>query len=252
MVEDKKYYWLKLKKDFFKRHDIRIIEGMPNGKEYVLFYLKLMLESVDHKGELRFNETIPYDENMLSVITSTNIDIVRSAMKLLINLELVELLEDRTIFMTEVDKLLGAETYWAEKKRQKRDKKAIALENVQQLSNDCPTCPSKSLDIEIDIEKEIDKDKNPPYINELEKVETDLFKLVEKEFGRPLSSTEIDKISYWLKTVGEAYFTHAFREALMYQKLNITYIDRILVTWQKKEYTLDQLNNGIQNERNFG
>ena len=31
---DKRYYWLKLKRDFFKRHDIRIIEEMPNGKDY--------------------------------------------------------------------------------------------------------------------------------------------------------------------------------------------------------------------------
>ena len=41
-MADKKYYWLKLKKDFFKRHDIQIIENMPNGKDYVLFYLKLL------------------------------------------------------------------------------------------------------------------------------------------------------------------------------------------------------------------
>ena len=32
-MSDKKYYWLKLKKDFFKRHDIQIIESMPNDKD---------------------------------------------------------------------------------------------------------------------------------------------------------------------------------------------------------------------------
>ena len=53
-MSDGKYYWLKLKRDFFKRHDIRIVEGMPNGKEYILFYLKLLCESVDHEGSLRF------------------------------------------------------------------------------------------------------------------------------------------------------------------------------------------------------
>ena len=73
-MASKKYYWLKLQKDFFKRHDIQIIESMPNGKEYILFYLKLLAESVSHEGELRFSETIPYDEKMLSVVTNTNID----------------------------------------------------------------------------------------------------------------------------------------------------------------------------------
>ena len=40
---NKRYYWLKLKRDFFKRHDIRIIESQENGKDYVLFYLKMLL-----------------------------------------------------------------------------------------------------------------------------------------------------------------------------------------------------------------
>ena len=63
--DKERYYWLKLKRDFFKRHDIRVIEDMPNGKEYVLFYLKLMVEAIDHEGALRFSDTIPYSESML-------------------------------------------------------------------------------------------------------------------------------------------------------------------------------------------
>ena len=77
--DKERYYWLKLKRDFFKRHDIRVIEDMPNGKEYVLFYLKLMVEAIDHEGALRFSDTIPYSESMLSSVTNTNVDIVRSA-----------------------------------------------------------------------------------------------------------------------------------------------------------------------------
>ena len=110
MPENGKYYWLKLKRDFFKRHDIRIIEEMPNGKDYILFYLKLLLESVDHEGSLRFSYTIPYNEQMLSVVTNTNIDIVSSAMKLFIELNMMSIYDDQTIYMNEVDKLIGSET----------------------------------------------------------------------------------------------------------------------------------------------
>ena len=147
MAENGKYYWLKLKRDFFKRHDIRIIEEMPNGKDYILFYLKLLLESVDHEGSLRFSDTIPYNENMLSVVTNTNIDIVRSAMKLFIELNMMSIYDDQTIYMNEVDKLIGSETRWAEKKRLQRAKG----DNVPELSSNCPT--------EIEKEKEIDKEK---------------------------------------------------------------------------------------------
>lgn len=131
---EQKYYWLKLKRDFFKRHDIQIIEAMPNGKEYVLFYLKLMMESIDHEGELRFSETIPYNEQMLSVITNTNVDIVRSAMQLLKELHMVEILDDATIYMNEVQKMVGSESAGAERVRKHREKKALEQAQSEQKS----------------------------------------------------------------------------------------------------------------------
>lgn len=169
-VADKKYYWLKLKRDFFKRQDIRIIEDMPNGRDYVLFYLKLLVESLEANGELRFNDTIPYNESMLATITNTNIDIVRTAMEVFIRLKLVDILDDKTIFMSELTKLVGAETYWAERKRIARDKKPLALAEQNPIgqfpimSNECPTdvqavqVRDKSLEIR-DKKKEKDKKK---------------------------------------------------------------------------------------------
>lgn len=127
--KDKKYYWLKLKRDFFKRHDIQIIEDMPNGKDYILFYLKLLCESVDHDGNLRFNEEIPYNEEMLSTITRTNIDTIRSAIKVFKQLKMLDILSDGTIYMREVNKMLGSETYWAERKRIQKERKN-ALEEL--------------------------------------------------------------------------------------------------------------------------
>ena len=158
-MAEKKYYWLKLKRDFFKRHDIRIIEEMPNGKEYLLFYLKLLVESIDHEGSLRFSDTIPYNDQMLSVITNTNIDIVRSAMKLFVELKMMEVLDDETIYIAEVQKMIGSETKWAE---YKRNAKASAqnvplLENVQSVSNNSPTEIEKDIEIDKDTEKEVCK-----------------------------------------------------------------------------------------------
>lgn len=132
-MADGKFYWLKLRKDFFKRHDIRIIEEMPNGKEYVLFYLKLLLESIDHEGSLRFSDTIPYNEQMLSVITNTNVDIVRSAMKILVELQLIEVFDDQTLYMGEVEKMIGSAVDNDAANRQRRcreRKKQEALPDV--------------------------------------------------------------------------------------------------------------------------
>lgn len=156
MSEVKKYFWFKLKRDFFKRHDIKIIESMENGTDYILFYLKLLCESVDHEGNLRFSDEIPYDEKMLATITGTNIDIVRSAITVFSHLGMMDILDDGTYFMKETQKTLGFETEWAKKQREYRAKKRQQEDNVLSLSD-----KSKSIEIEIDKDKEIDiKEKN--------------------------------------------------------------------------------------------
>lgn len=153
----KKYYWLKLQKDFFKRHDIRIIENMPNGKDYVIFYLKLLCESTSHEGLLRFNDEIPYNDEMLATITNTNIDVVRSAIKLFSELKMMELLDDGTLFMKQVAKMIGSETGSARRMRKLR-----ANKEVSQCDSDVSHCLLEielDKEIDIDIDKELKKDK---------------------------------------------------------------------------------------------
>ena len=147
--DTKKYYWLKLQNDFFKRHDIRIIEGMPNGKDYVLFYLKLLCESTSHEGSLRFSETIPYSVEMLSTITNTNVDIVRSAVKIFTELGMMDILDDGTMFFCQVQKMIGSETGMAKRMREYRAKSGDVTPRLQ--------C---NPEIEIEIDKEIDKERN--------------------------------------------------------------------------------------------
>ena len=160
----KKYYWLKLQRDFFKRHDIRIIESMPNGKDYLLFYLKLLCESIDHNGNLRFSDQIPYNEDMLATITNTNVDIVRSAITVFTQLNMMELLDDGTFYMNEVEKMIGSETEWAEKKRAYRLNSGQCPQNVLPMSDKSKSIDKdidKDIDIELDIDikrKEISKD----------------------------------------------------------------------------------------------
>lgn len=162
MAKSKTFYWLKLKRDFFKRHDIQIIESMPNGKDYILFYLKLLCESVDHEGNLRFSDQIPYNEQMLSTITNTNVDVVRSAIKIFSELGMMEVMDDGTYFMREVQKMIGTAKQ-DEKTREStrlrvqayRERKKQGLLEENRYSN--VTCNGE-IEKEIDIELEKEKD----------------------------------------------------------------------------------------------
>ena len=170
-MEEKKFYWLKLKNDFFKRQDIMIVENMPNGKDYILFYLKMLLESVSHNGELRFNDTIPYNEQMLATITNTNIDIVRSAMQVFTSLNMIEVLDDDTIYMTEVEKLIGSSANNDNANRQRRFRERKKQEKLPSVTkSNAPvtedvTENNESIDKETDIDKEtevdIERDNTP-------------------------------------------------------------------------------------------
>lgn len=115
-----KYYWLKLRRDFFKRHDVRIIEGQQNGKAYILFYLKLLVESVDHNGALRFSDAIPYTPEMLATITDTDADTVKQALALFTDLKLVSVTDDGTLILNEVPEMIGAAADNDNAKRQAR------------------------------------------------------------------------------------------------------------------------------------
>ena len=126
--DDKRYFWLKLDKDFFTRADIRVIEGMPNGKEYVYFYIKLLCESTSHGGNLRFSEEVAYTEDMLASVTNMNVDIVRSALKVLQSLKLVIIGDDLTIHMTEVPKMIDSATGQTLRKQEAKTRQLSLLE----------------------------------------------------------------------------------------------------------------------------
>lgn len=151
----KRYYWLKLHTNFFDRQEIKLLESQENGATYILLYLKLLTKSIESEGALRYNAMIPYDEKMLSVITNTNIDIVRAAMIAFSNLGLLEIMSDKTIYMNEINNLIGTETTEAQRKREYRAK----VKNIDNgtMSRQCP----REIDIDIDIDKEKDNSLTP-------------------------------------------------------------------------------------------
>ena len=170
-MSDNKFYWLKLKKDFFKRHDIVFIRSLPQGEEIVLFYLQLMLESVDHDGELRFSEDIPYSTPMLASITSNKPELVEMAMNILSELKMVEITEDQTIRLPKVQKMIGSasDTDAARRMRRLREQRANNLfEQTEQERTKDYESKSKSKSKSIDIERNTKERKFvPPTLEEV-------------------------------------------------------------------------------------
>lgn len=170
---EKKRYWLKLDKDFLKSSQIKVIKNMPNGKEYIIFYLSLLLESVETIGHLRFSDLVPYNEEMLASVTDTNVDIVRSAITIFTQLGLIEMLDDGTIYMTQVAMMTGKESESAERVRQYRlrEKEKLALQCNTDVTNSNANVTKCNDNKEKEEEKEKQSITNKEHITENKKEE---------------------------------------------------------------------------------
>lgn len=163
----KKYYWLKLKEDFFEEDTIAWLEEQKRGKEYCLFYLKLCLKSIKTNGVLvrEVGESfIPYDIKKLAEITKTNISTANAAMKLFEEIGIVQKLEDGSIYLTKLENMVGSETKWAKYKRNNDSNTDIGNFPTDFQVNSKEIPKNFQTDIEIDIrdrDKEIDKDSIP-------------------------------------------------------------------------------------------
>ena len=157
-MENKKYYWLKLKSDFFEDDTMQYIEEQPNGIYYSNFYLKLCLKSLKNDGKLirLVGETlIPYDIKSLSKLTGVSFDIVKSAMELFLNIGLIQQLDSGELYLSQITELIGSETDKAQIMRRIRAEKSLG-NNVTKVLPKCYTEIEKEIEKEKDIE--IDKD----------------------------------------------------------------------------------------------
>lgn len=85
---------------------------------------------------------------------------------------------------------------------------------------------------------------------EVDNVKT-MYQSFEKEFGRPLSSIEFQRISQWLEEdhYSPELISLALREAVLNQAYNLNYIDRVLLAWERKNIKTSQQVNEEQKRR---
>lgn len=228
---EKKRYWLKLDKNFLKSSQIKVIKNMPNGKDYVIFYLALMLESIETIGHLRFSNLVPYNEEMLASVTDTNVDIVRTAVKIFESLGLMEILDDGTIYMTQVAEMTGKESESAERVRRYR------LKQKQQLALQGNGNVTKSNDNKEKQEQRTENKENKEITdNNLQTTTNNIFNYIEQNFGRTISPIEYETINNWLslsfeKNDIEKIICYAVKIAVMSNKRTFGYINGILNNW---------------------
>jgi predicted phage replisome organizer len=122
MSDNKKYYYLKLKENFFDTEEIKLLESLDNGYMYSNILLKLYLKSLKSDGKLIFRDKIPYNPKMISTVTGHNVDVVEKALGLFKEFGLIEVLDNGTIFISDIQNFIGKSSTEADRKRTYRTK----------------------------------------------------------------------------------------------------------------------------------
>lgn len=183
-MAERKFYWIKLKKDFMSSDAVDFLMSQKNGAEYVVLYQMLCLMTVKTNGKLerQLNEVIiPYDVEKIQRDTKYfNIDTVRTALNLYTNLGLIYKDDNGCLSIADYENLVGSESGSAERVRRFRNLKALhcnsEVTKKKQLCNELSNT-DKEIDKEIDKDKDIDRlfiDKNPKDIRSSSNEEKEL------------------------------------------------------------------------------
>lgn len=257
MAEPKRYYWLRLHKDFFQKKEIKRLRRVAGGDTYTIIYLKMLLRSIIDGGKLYFDG---YEDTFVSEL-ALDIDEDEQNVQITVNYLLKNGLliecENDEYYLPEANNNTGSETAAASRMRKLREKsKGLECNNVTPLCNnvtpmlqECSptlqTCYGEiekeieidNRDIDIDIVRHRDRDITISTTREDKKIEnsqsltpmtnTDIYDLWISLFGL-ISSFVKGKLDDLIADYGLVNVADAVRIAKERGKSRVQYVDGIL------------------------
>lgn len=225
MADIKKYYWLKLMKDFFTQPKIKKLRRIAGGDTYTIIYLKLQLLSIDNNAVLEYQEIENDFIEEMALTIDEDVENVKVTINYLIAQGMLEKVDDHHYILVETLKSIGSETSKAELMRRKRGIEKEIAKNGNNVTKVLPTryqsvtevLPSvtncyteiekeKELEKELELKKELESEKKK------EKRETYVSILDSYTSNETLKSSLNDFIEMRKKMKG--FTTRAFKLAL--------------------------------------
>jgi predicted phage replisome organizer len=190
----KKYYWLKLKEDFFQQKEIKKLRKIAGGDTYTVIYLKMQLLSIKTEGKILFDGIEDNFAEEMALILDEDVDNVRMTIMFLQKYGLLDEVNAEEYFLPEASKSIGSETQGAERVRKHRDQQKVLqcnnnvteLKLIETISNkeetESNTLETKcNTDIEIEIDKDIERSSCPNFVSDEEKNFNNLSQSKQKE-----------------------------------------------------------------------
>ena len=208
----KRYYWLKLQKDFFIQPKIKKLRKIAGGDTYTIIYLKMQLLSLNNGGKLFFEGIEENFPEEIALTIDEDPDNVKVTVQYLLSQGLIEPCSETEFLMTETQSLICSESESAERVRASRKNKALQCNtNVTECNNNVQKCNTE-------IEKEIEnrdrvRDKTDSKISY--QLIADTFNDICKSFDRVerISDSRKEDIATACKKFGFEQIRTAFAKA---------------------------------------
>lgn len=217
MSDNRKYYYLKLKENFYNSETMVILESMQDGLLYSNLLLKMYLMSLKSGGILMLNDHLPHTPQTIATFTRHQVGTVERALKVFLEFGLVEILTDGAYYMTDIQLLIGQSSTEGERKKKER----MRLKRQKLLPSGgadiCPPysqgdiCPPEIRDKRLDIrDKENRECVGTPAYGRYQNVFLTDDELTELQKELPaLWQTYVDRLSEYMASTGKQYQNHA-------------------------------------------
>ena len=220
LKENKRYYWLQLKEDFFTSKEMKLLRRLPGGNEHTIIYLKIMLASLQDGGKIYF-ENLGHDlAEEISLLIDEDIEAVRMTLLFLTNKQLLTTKDKFEFQLEQVPELIGSETASTRRSRKYRD-----MQKALQCNTDATEC-NGDIDIkkDIDIELEVDNKKTATDTNIYDYYQQRIGSLDGFQYEQLKNYLDIDKLEPEL-------VKKAIDKGADNSKRNFGYINTILKNW---------------------
>lgn len=232
--QNKRYFWLKLKDDFFSQKEIKMLRRIAGGDTYTIIYLKMLLLSLKNDGKIYFDGIADNFVEEIALDIDEDVENTHITFNYLKQKGLIEF-DDHELEMSNIASMIGSETESARRVRKHREQKALQsntnVTTKKQLGN-----TEKEIETELELEKDIDIEKDKETDTEKERVGVVFDKYTELGFGA-INAFKAEQLSEWLKTFEPEVVVKSLEVASNNNKATMNYVNGILNNWKQRGLT---------------
>lgn len=243
MAKVKRYFWLKLRKDFFNQKEIKLLRKIAGGDTYTIIYLKILLLSLENDGKVYFDGVATSFAEEIALEIDEDAENVGVCMKFLEQKGLLVYESEDEMDLTALPEMIGSESESARRVRKHRQNKLLQEKTLQ--CNTKPLQSNKNVTTEKETEKEIEKELEIEKDQEnrrgpspsKDQILSDLYLTYQQIYG-VMNGIVAQSIKYWAEDIDPSLVKYAMEiTAKSINPPRFAYTEGIMKKWVARNIT---------------